>query len=258
VDDRFPTPDAPAFDPAGAAPDAALDDQNQPVLDAGAPPDAAPPEQEQSDPAAELARIRAEAEQTRAQLEAERRAREQYEQQVAAQQRQIAENAARQWAQAEQELQAQLPQMDPDEAVRSTREFYQARERFLLQQQQQVQQQAHAERVAAFAQHVAKEHGLTDQDAQQLLLTPGAYQNPNLLVQAAQTIKQSRESQSAETKRLQQQIDQLTRQMQAQGLKPAWQAGGANVASRASFDPRSPDYDVDAHYAALMRQGRPG
>ena len=256
MDDRFPLdPQA----PADAAPDAAIDEQNQPVLDANAPSDAAPPdEQSQGDPAAELARIRSEHEATQRQLEAERQARTQYEQQLQAQQRQIAENAARQWAQAEQELQAALPNMDPDEAVRSTREFYQARERALMQNYQTVQQQAHAERVAAFAQHIAKEHGLSEQDARQLLLTPGAYQDPNVLVPAAQAMKQSREASSAEVQALKKKLDAMERQIAAQGLKPAWQTGGANVSPKTSFDITSPDYDEAAHYAALLRGGRPG
>ena len=255
MDDRFSLdPQA----PADAAPDAAFDEQNQPVLDANAPSDAAPPDEQQGDPAAELARVRSEYEQTQRQLEAERQARSQYEQQLQAQQRQIAENAARQWQQAEAELQAALPTMDPDEAVKAATQFYKAQNQALLQNFQQVQQQAHAERVAAFAQHIAKEHGLSEQDARQLLLTPGAYQDPNVLVPAAQAMKQSRESQSAEVKRLQQQIDAMQRQMQGQGLKPAWQTGGANVSPKTSFDITSPDYDVDAHYAALLRGGRPG
>lgn len=256
MDDRFLPTDAP---PADAAPDAAFDEQNQPVLDANAPSDAAPPDEQQpGDPAAELARIRSEYEQTQRQLEAERQARSQYEQQLQAQQRQIAENAARQWQQAEQELHAALPQMDPDEAVKAAAQFYKAQNQALLQNFQQVQQQAHAERVAAFAQAVAKEHGLTDQDAQQLLLTPGAYQNPNLLVPAAQSMKQSREASSAEVQALKKKLDAMERQIAAQGLKPAWQTGGANVAPKSSFDIKSPDYDEAAHYAALLRGGRPG
>ena len=245
----------PSLNPADAPVNAAFD-QQPPVDDA--PQTAAPPA-EPSDPAAELERIRADYQRTQSELERERSQRTQAEQRIAMQQRQVAENAAHQWAIDEQALHAALPQMDPDDAVKATAQFYQAQNRFLLQERQREQNGMHQERVAAFAAHVAKESGLSDQDVQTLLMTPGAFQEPNRIVDAAKTLKQSREASSAETKRLSQEIETLKRQMAGNGVRGAWTAGGQNgsAPSASVYDPKSDQYDADAHYAALMQHGRP-
>lgn len=251
MDAAFPNAD-PNELRAGADPSAVPDQQPSDGQPDGAPPDAASPP-EQLDPAAELARVQADYQQTQAQLAAERQQRQQYEQQLGAQQRQVAENAARQWAQAEQELRAAIPEMDPDQAIETTRRFYQAREQQLLGTYQQTQAQVHQERVAAFARDIIQEKGLDPNDAQRLL-SVGLTVHPNAMVQEADAIKQARESSTSETTQLRQEIDNLKRQMTGAGLRPAWQTGGGNgnAPAASKVTPGTADYNSDDHLAALL------
>lgn len=243
MDDQFPV-------------DQALADADQSAVDqfvpqdgqAETPQDAAPP----LDPQAELTRIQAERDQASQRADAAERQAQQSQAVIEQHQRQIAENAARQWAQAESDLHEAIPNMDPDEAVRVTREFYKAREQQLLGTYQQQQASIHQERIAAFAEFVAKEKGLQAGDAQALLATPGAFQNPNVMVDAADRLKAGRESSTSETRRLQQEIDTLKRQMAGGALQNGLRAGGNGAAATESrFNPKSPDYDSRAHYLAL-------
>lgn len=246
LDDRFPT-DQPLAetDQSAVAP---LDQ-----LSAETPlDDASPP-----DPQAELTRIQGERDQAAQRADAAERQAQMAQAQIEQHQRQIAENAARQWQQAEAELHAAIPEMEPDQAVKITREFYAARERQLLGTYQQQQASIQQERIAAFAEFVAKEKGLDPNDAHLLLSTPGAFQNPNVMVNAADSLKQSRERGSSETKRLQKELDDLKRLVAGNGLQQGLRAGGNGSApSSSAFDVKSPDYDLSAHLHALEQHAR--
>jgi len=236
------------------APSSAVLDQAPNGLDQ-TPPDGAPPS-EPNDPAAELARVQADYQRTQNELAQVRQQAEQANQLIAQQQRQVAENAARQWTAAEQEFKQWLPTADPDEAVRATEAFYKAREQQLLSSYQQTQQQVTQERISAFADHIIQQKGLSPTDRQRLL-SVGMTVHPNAMVEQADAILTERATASTETKQLRQELDILKRQMAGNGVRGALRAGGGNGSppSSSAFDPKSPDYDSEAHYQAIMQAG---
>lgn len=142
---------------------------------------------------------------------------------------QLAQQAAAAWRQEDQRVLAHASQLDdPAESTRVLHDHYTRKEQFLLGTVQQMQAQVHQERVAAYADYVVREHGLSDADKTRLLWV--GQSDPNAMLQEAQRIKGERQASRSEIDQLKQQLEQLTRATQANQMRAsgAWQTGGGN------------------------------
>lgn len=155
-------------------------------------------------------------------LEATRQQNARYEQQMAQQ-------MAQAWQQEEARvMQAAREHTDPDQALAMTRDYYLRREQAYAGAVRQRDQAIHTANVNAWIDKNIQEHGLSDADRAQLAWV--AQQNPDAVPAEAQRIKAQRHAPNAETAQLRQQVEQLTRAMQAAGIRQsgAWQTGGTN------------------------------
>lgn len=180
--------------------------------------------------------------------------RDEAQQRISAHERHLAERAAMSWQQAEQQLERELPNMDPDDAVKAVREFSRQREQFLIQQNQASQQQLRTWQMQSFASDLIQENGLTEADRVRLLYAGSA--DPNQMVHEAQRIKSERESSSSELEALRKQVENLTRAVSASNISQsgAWRTGGSMAP--AANGP-SPERGSLSHLASLLGEGHP-
>ncbi len=167
--------------------------------------------------------------------------------------RQQAQQALNDWQNDEQQMIRDADQMDPDDAVRHTADFYKQREAWIVGQatreRQTLAQQMHAERVHAFATEIIRDEGLTEADRPRLL--QAAMRHPNEMLTTAKSIKTERDQSGGEIAELRKQIEHLTRSQQATGMRQsgAWATGGAS----GSTAPTDVQAGTQQHLAGLLQ-----
>jgi len=142
---------------------------------------------------------------------------------------QMAQQAVAAWQQAEREtLAAAKAHPDPDAGIAMTQDFYRRQQAALLGIVQQRDQQVHLANLSAWIDKNIQDHGLSAGDRARLAWV--AQQDPNQVPAEAERIKAEREAPQSELQQLRQQVEQLTRATQANGIRQsgAWRTGGAN------------------------------